>query len=306
MNFIDNKVDVLEDAFIDDNNEIEDNTYCDDSVKAYLNEIRKIPLLTHSEEKELFNQYRINHDKQIFNRICESNLKLVVSIALKYNRTFKDANFNVSLLDLIQDGNLGLMYAIDGFEYGEHFSTYATYCIKSFILRGIYNKAFLIRIPVHLMEKKIKIDRAINEYINANAGKSPTIEELTFMTDLKESDIERCLQYNNSIISLNSPIEEDDDDCLEDTIASSFNTEEQAIEAYIKDYIIDILDKLLNERSSDIVKLRYGIEDGTEQTFDEISKKYGVTRMRIKQINCQSLCRLGESTKIKKLRKDFF
>lgn len=298
----------LEENLIDNDNEIVDNTYYDDSFKTYLNEIRKIPLLTNDEEKELFNLYRINHDKMIFNRICEANLKLVVSIASKYNKAFKEANLNVSILDLIQDGNLGLMYAIDGFEYGEHFSTYATYCIKSFILRGTFNKAYTIRIPVNLMEKRMKIEKALNIYINMNLGKNPTVKELAFITNLKESDIEKYLKYsnNNNIVSLSTPISEDDDECLEDTIASSFRTEEQAIEAYIKEYVISILDESLNEKSCNIIKLHYGIEQGFEQSFDEISKKYGVTRERIKQINNQSLEKLKESPKIKKLRKDFF
>lgn len=279
--------------------------YSDSSIRTYINEISKIPLLSYEEEKELFSLYRENHDKEIFNRICEANLKLVVSIAFKYYNRIKQHNYNISPLDMIQDGNFGLMYAIDGFTYGDHFSTYATYCIKSFILKSVYNKASMIRIPVNLIEKKIMVEKALNKYISENLDKEPTVDELSEITGLKVSDVKRCLTYNNLVTSLDNNIAEEDDSVL-DYVASDLSTEDSAINNYLSDYINEVLEEELDEKRKNIVKLHYGFDNKKEQSFYEISKHYGVTRERIKQLNSNALEKLSSNPKIKKLRKDFF
>ena len=277
-----------------------DEFYSVNSVDKYLSEIQKYPLLTLEEEVELFNQYYLTHDREVFNRLCEANLKLVVSIARKYT------NKGLPFLDLIQEGNLGLMYAVKAYKVEGRFSTYATYCIESFILRAIYNKASLIRLPVNLLEKKSKVRRAINEYMNNNYGEEPKIEDLVELTGLKIEDILRCLKYDNFIYSLNDPIGVEEDDTIENIIADDKFTDDLAYENYMKDYMNSVLNETLDDKRNSIIRSHYGISSGYEKTYEEMSNYYGVSRERVKQLNDDALEKLRKNEKIKCLRKDLF
>ena len=279
---------------IEDNN-IEVNNYSEDSVQNYLKEIGKIPLLTEEEEKELAIKMS-NGDTKARQRFIESNLRLVVSIAKRYQ------NNAVSILDLIQEGNLGLITAVKKYDIrkGAKFSTYATWWIRQAITRGISQNNRNIRIPVHINEDLIKI-RKHTYLFEARENRKPSIAELSQEMKISESRITEALKYQNDTISTNALIGEKDDAELGDLVPSNDDPLEDVI--YLKDLKekIDVLfeSAKLTDKEKDVIILRFGLDNLGCRTLEEVGKKHNVTRERIRQIEAKALRKLKKSQYVK-------
>ena len=271
-----------------------------DIFKQYINEIRKYPLLTPQEEKELFIKYS-NGDMEAKQIIIKSNLRLVISIAKKYQ------NDNLNILDLIQEGNIGLMTAIDKFEYekGYKLSTYATWWIRQTITRSIYNDSKSIRLPVHVFEDVVKIKRIKKKYEIEN-GKEISIEELSNISCMSISRVEEILEYSKNIVSADKPIgekEHGEASTILDFLADDYNLEDDGMTKILKENIQEILN-VLTPRERQIIELRFGINDGIIHTLEEVGEIFQVTRERIRQIESKSLLKLKKIS-YKKNLKDF-
>lgn len=297
------------DEELNDMDILEDNSdyVTSDMVTQYLRDISHIPLLTPEEEYELAKQYAETKDVAIKNKFIEHNLKLVVSIAKHYKSLSK-----MSYLDLIQEGNLGLGKAVDLFDYklGYRFSTYATWWIKQAILRAISNYD-TIRMPVHVGEDLKYYNRCLNK-LYAELERQPTYTELAkYMTehkskskkDYKESDIKFLESLNvTNAVSLNTPIGEEDDTELMDMVESSNEPiDKQIMLESLRDAIFDILnDDIFKEREKNIIILRYGLNpDGKAHTLEQIAKKYGMSRERVRQIEGKAFRKLRKKALIK-------
>ena len=260
----------------------------EDSIGAYLKEIGKISLLTQEEEYELFTKYIETKDEAVYKKICEKNLRLVVSIAKRYN------NCGLDLLDLIQEGNLGLMKAIEKFDVskGFRFSTYATWWIRQSIIRGISNSSRTVRIPVHLEESIRKVKKARTEYMNENSGHLPSYEELVKRTKMSMEDVMKCLKYENDTISLNEPVGEKEHGIqteIGDMLPDDENIAEEVDQKFLKQEIFSIIDELKDERLKRIIILRFGLDGKGPRTLEELGKEMGVTRERIRQLEVKAL-----------------
>ena len=273
-----------------------------DSVKEYLIEIGKIPLLTPDEEIELFKRYKNDNDKTAYNKLCESNLRLVVSIAKRY------IGRGLDLLDLIQEGNLGLMKAVDKFDIsrGYKLSTYATWWIRQSIVRGIADQSRVIRMPVHMVEILNRIKLIIKNYEFNNNGEKPSVEELMDITGYSKDTIELCLKYEKDVMSLHSSIGEAEhgkESMLIDFVPDEdISVEERNEKKFLKDTVKSILDELDNKKEVKILSLRFGLEDGKPRTLEEIGNMYGITRERVRQIEAKALVRLRQTQKERRLR----
>ena len=273
-----------------------------DSVKEYLIEIGKIPLLTPDEEIELFKRYKNDNDKTACNKLCESNLRLVVSIAKRY------IGRGLDLLDLIQEGNLGLMKAVDKFDIsrGYKLSTYATWWIRQSIIRGLADQSRVIRIPVHMTESLNKVKQVKRNYEFNNNGEEPTAEELMDITGLSKDTIDICLKYEKDVISLHSSVGEAEhgkESMLIDFVPDEdISVEERNEKKFLKDTVKSILDELDNKKEVKILSLRFGLEDGKPRTLEEIGNMYGITRERVRQIEAKALVRLRQTQKERRLR----
>ena len=275
------------------------NAAMDDPVKVYLKEIGRVPLLTPEEEIEL--AIRIgDNDQQAKQRLAEANLRLVVSIAKRY------VGRGMQFLDLIQEGNLGLIKAVDKFDYtkGFKFSTYATWWIRQAITRAIADQARTIRIPVHIVETINKVKKTNSQLLHKN-GRDPTAEEIAAELNMPVEKVREILRVSQEPVSLETPIGEEDDSHLGDFIPDddALAPADAASMLLLKEQLNDVL-KTLTLREAKVLSLRFGLEDGHPRTLEEVGSEFGVTRERIRQIEAKALRKLRHPSRSKKL-KDF-
>lgn len=265
-----------------------------DLVKAYFYDINKIPLLSSEEEQKLARKIKEGtplESKRAKEKLINSNLRLVVSIANKFP-TLK----NLSYMDLVQEGNLGLMKAAEKFDYTLKFkfSTYATFWIRQSISRAIFDTNRTIRVPVHMLEKLTRVNKAKDE-LTKDFGREPTLEEISKRLNEPEEEISKLLTLTQPIISLETPIntDEDDDSFLGDFIAdNNAVSPDNIVEKTAFSQFREELEKLLTPREKDIIWRRWGLDDGKFRTLDEVGKEYKVTRERIRQIEAKAMKRL--------------
>lgn len=270
-----------------------------DSVKLYLKQIGTYPLLSQEQEIEL-SRRKDEGDKDALDLLIESNLRLVVSIAKRY------VGRGLSLLDLIQEGNLGLLRGIEKFDYskGYKLSTYVTWWIKQAITRSLADQSRTIRIPVHLVEVLNKLYKVQRE-MTVSLGRDPTDEELSEEMDISIGRLAELREYSLTPTSLETPVGDENDSSIGDFVADDNNKspEEVAQATMLRQNIEDILENL-NEREEYIIRKRFGIDDGLPRTLEEVGKELGVTRERIRQIEAKALRKLRHPTRSKKI-KDF-
>lgn len=275
------------------------NIAMDDPVKVYLKEIGRVPLLTPEEEIELAIRIADN-DPRAKQRLAEANLRLVVSIAKRY------VGRGMQFLDLIQEGNLGLIKAVDKFDYtkGFKFSTYATWWIRQAITRAIADQARTIRIPVHMVETINKVKKTNSLLLHKN-GRDPTAEEIAAEIDMPVDKVREILRVAQEPVSLETPIGEEEDSHLGDFIPDddALAPADAASMLLLKEQLGDVL-KTLTPREEKVLSLRFGLEDGHPRTLEEVGKEFNVTRERIRQIEAKALRKLRHPSRSKKL-KDF-
>ncbi|WP_282007604.1 RNA polymerase sigma factor RpoD [Enterococcus cecorum] len=270
-----------------------------DPVRMYLKEIGRVPLLTADEEVTLALKIE-QGDQEAKQRLAEANLRLVVSIAKRY------VGRGMQFLDLIQEGNMGLMKAVEKFDYrkGFKFSTYATWWIRQAITRAIADQARTIRIPVHMVETINKLIR-IQRQLLQELGKEPTPEQIAEKMEMPTEKVREILKIAQEPVSLETPIGEEDDSHLGDFIEDQEATSPAEHAAYelLKEQLEDVLDTL-TDREENVLRLRFGIDDGRTRTLEEVGKVFGVTRERIRQIEAKALRKLRHPSRSKQL-KDF-
>lgn len=269
----------------------------DDSVRMYLREIGKVPLLTAQEEVKLAKRVQAG-DQVAKKRLAEANLRLVVSIAKKY------IGRGLTLLDLIQEGNIGLLRAVEKFDFrkGFKFSTYATWWIRQAITRAIADQSRTIRIPVHMVEtinKLIKVQRQLVQ----DLGREPLPEEIAAEMGLPVEKVEHILKISQETVSLEAPVGEEEDSRLGDFLEDkeSLSPEEAAIYQLLKGHVKEFL-AYLTPREQKILKMRFGLEDGRTHTLEEVGKEFGVTRERIRQIEAKALQKLKKHEQAQRLK----
>jgi len=269
----------------------------DDSVRMYLREIGNIPLLTTKEEIHLAKKVE-SGDEVAKKRLAEANLRLVVSIAKKY------IGRGLTLLDLIQEGNAGLLRAVEKFNYrkGFKFSTYATWWIRQAITRAIADQARTIRIPVHMVELINKLVR-IQRQLVQELGRPPLPEEIASEMQLPLDKVEHIMKISQETVSLEAPVGEEEDSKLGDFIEDKDNLtpKEQAIYELLRGHVNDFLGTL-SPREQKILRMRFGLEDGKTHTLEEVGNEFGVTRERIRQIEAKALEKLRKNEKSDQLR----
>ena len=269
----------------------------DDPVKMYLKEIGKIPLLSADEERILAENMEAG-DIEAKKKLAETNLRLVVSIAKRY------VGRGMQFLDLIQEGNMGLMKAVEKFDFrrGFKFSTYATWWIRQAITRAIADQARTIRIPVHMVETINKLIRVSRQLLQ-ELGRDPKPEEIAKEMDMTEDKVREIMKIAQDPVSLETPIGEEEDSHLGDFIPDDDAPAPAEAAAYslLKEQIEDVLGSL-NEREQKVLKLRFGLEDGRARTLEEVGKEFDVTRERIRQIEAKALRKLRHPSRSKKLR----
>ena len=270
-----------------------------DPVRMYLKEIGRVSLLTAEEEVALALKIE-EGDQEAKQRLAEANLRLVVSIAKRY------VGRGMQFLDLIQEGNMGLMKAVEKFDYrkGFKFSTYATWWIRQAITRAIADQARTIRIPVHMVETINKLIR-IQRQLLQDLGREPTPEEIGAEMDLPTEKVREILKIAQEPVSLETPIGEEDDSHLGDFIEDQEATSPAEHAAYelLKEQLEDVLDTL-TDREENVLRLRFGLDDGRTRTLEEVGKVFGVTRERIRQLEAKALRKLRHPSRSKQL-KDF-
>lgn len=270
----------------------------DDSVRLYLREIGKIPLLTAEEELALA-QKVVAGDKRAKDQMAEANMRLVVSIAKRYSGRGLD------FLDLIQEGNTGLLRAVEKFDpdKGFKFSTYATWWIRQAITRAIADQARVIRIPVHMVEtinKLLRTQRRMTQELN----REPTIEELAKELEMEPEKIEYVMKIKQDVNSLDAAVRDDEEDSVLGDFIEDEDTkspDESATEQLLKEQVQNILASALSERELKIVKMRFGLEDGKNHTLEEVGHEFSVTRERIRQIEAKALAKLRKHKDARKL-----
>ena len=276
-----------------------DNLNVDDPVKMFLKEIGKIRLLTY-EEENILAERMLKGDKEAKQQLIESNLRLVVSIAKKY--IGRVMNF----LDLIQEGNLGLIKAVDKFDQtkGYKFSTYATWWIRQAITRAIADQARTIRIPVHMVETINKLIKT-SRHLLQTLGREPTPEEIAAELEMPVEKVRDILKVSQEPISLETPVGEEDESNLGNFIPDDEapSPSEQAADTLLREHIEEVM-QTLTPREAKVLKLRFGLEDGRMRTLEEVGKEFDVTRERIRQIEAKALRKLRHPSRSKKL-KDF-
>ena len=284
-----------EEIFVDQSAFLDD--VSDDSVRLYLREIGKIPLLTAEEELKLAHEV-VAGEKRAKDKMAEANMRLVVSIAKRY------VGRGLDLLDLIQEGNTGLLRAVEKFDpdKGFKFSTYATWWIRQAITRAIADQARTIRIPVHMVEtinKLLRTQRRLTQELN----REPTNEEIAKEMDIEVDKVEHIMKIKQDIHSLDQSVRDDEEDSVlgdfvedEDTISP----EESAANQLLKEQVKDLLGSL-SEREQKIIRLRFGLEDGKSHTLEEVGQEFSVTRERIRQIEAKALAKLRKHKDSKRL-----
>ncbi len=308
--FHDNNIEIISENFEDEDDSddageeisIEDvtlpkNASINDPVRMYLKEIGKISLLSLDEELALSKRVE-EGDEEAKRLLAESNLRLVVSIAKRY------VGRNLSFLDLIQEGNIGLMKAVDKFDAskGYKFSTYATWWIRQAITRAIADQAKTIRVPVHMVETINKLKR-IQRQMTLELNREPTEAELAKKMNTTEEKVREIFKISQDPLSLETPIGEEDDSHLGDFLKdeSSMSPEEYAINEVLKDEIEEVL-CTLTPREEEVLKLRFGLKGGTCHTLEEVGNMFGVTRERIRQIEAKALRKLRHPSRSRKLK----
>lgn len=271
-------------------------TISNDAIRSYLHEIGKIPLLTGPEEVILAKRIEMG-EREATQLLTTANLRLVVSIAKKY------AKRGLELLDLIQEGNMGLMRAVEKFDYkrGYKFSTYATWWIRQAITRAIADQARTIRIPVHMIETINKFNK-VQATLTSKFGRKPTNEEIAKEMEVEVSKVIEILKISQNPTPLSTPIGEDGDSDLRDVLADevSRSPEQVATTEYLRNQMKLILNTL-QERERRVLTLRFGLEDGVSRTLEEVGREFGVTRERIRQIEAKALKKLKEKSMQKRL-----
>lgn len=270
-----------------------------DPVRMYLKEIGRVPLLSAEEEIKLAQRIE-QGDEEAKRRLAEANLRLVVSIAKRY------VGRGMLFLDLIQEGNMGLIKAVEKFDYrkGYKFSTYATWWIRQAITRAIADQARTIRIPVHMVETINKLIRVSRQLLQ-ELGREPLPEEIAEKMDLTPEKVREIMKIAQEPVSLETPIGEEDDSHLGDFIEDQDALEPSDAAAYelLKEQLEDVLDTL-TDREENVLRLRFGLDDGRTRTLEEVGKVFGVTRERIRQIEAKALRKLRHPSRSKRL-KDF-
>ena len=307
---VDNAEDLIldnDDIILDDEDEVEiiddvdvlEGVSTEDPVRMYLKEIGNVPLLTTEQEVELAKRVEAG-DEEAKKQLTEANLRLVVSIAKKY------VGRRMPFLDLIQEGNMGLMKAVDKFDYtkGYKFSTYATWWIRQAITRGIADTGRTIRVPVHMVEtinKTLRMTRTLLQEL----GREPTPEEVAERLNVSVSRVREVLKISRDPVSLDTPIGEEDDSHLGDFIEddSALSPADSAAFSMLRAELATALESL-TDRERQVVKLRFGLEDGRARTLEEVGKEFNVTRERIRQIEAKALRKLRHPSRSKRL-KDF-
>ena len=294
-----NPIDLKEEIIIDDVPDESKDMSVNDNVRMYLKEIGKISLLSLEEEQELSKRVA-EGDERAKNILAESNLRLVVSIAKRY------VGRGLLFLDLIQEGNIGLMKAVEKFDYdkGYKFSTYATWWIRQAITRALADQARTIRVPVHMVETINKMAR-IERQMTLELNREPTDQELSKKMGLSVEKITEIRKISQDPVSLETPIGEEDDSHLGDFLADerTMSPEEFATYEILKDELREVLDTL-TVREKEVLELRFGLFDGSSHTLEEVGKQFKVTRERIRQIEAKALRKLRHPSRAKKL-KDF-
>ena len=269
----------------------------DDPVRMYLKEIGKVPLLTPEEEVELAKRMEAGEEEPK-KRLAEANLRLVVSIAKRY------VGRGMLFLDLIQEGNLGLIKAVEKFDYkkGFKFSTYATWWIRQAITRAIADQARTIRIPVHMVETINKLIRVSRQLLQ-ELGREPLPEEIAKEMGMSEDKVREIMKISQEPVSLETPIGEEEDSHLGDFIPDDDAPApaESAAFTLLKEQLIDVLDTL-TPREEKVLRLRFGLDDGRARTLEEVGKEFNVTRERIRQIEAKALRKLRHPSRSKKLK----
>ena len=307
---VDNAEDLIldnDDIILDDEDEVEiiddvdvlEGVSTEDPVRMYLKEIGNVPLLTTEQEVELAKRVEAG-DEEAKKQLTEANLRLVVSIAKKY------VGRGMPFLDLIQEGNMGLMKAVDKFDYtkGYKFSTYATWWIRQAITRGIADTGRTIRVPVHMVEtinKTLRMTRTLLQEL----GREPTPEEVAERLNVSVSRVREVLKISRDPVSLDTPIGEEDDSHLGDFIEddSALSPADSAAFSMLRAELATALESL-TDRERQVVKLRFGLEDGRARTLEEVGQEFNVTRERIRQIEAKALRKLRHPSRSKRL-KDF-
>lgn len=271
----------------------------DDPVKIYLKEIGRVPLLSMEEEKQLAERMA-QGDTNAKKRLCEANLRLVVSIAKKY------VGRGMQFLDLIQEGNLGLLKAVEKFDYnkGFKFSTYATWWIRQAITRAIADQARTIRIPVHMVETITRVKKATSQLLH-ETGREPTPEEIAERLGMPVERVCEVMRIAQDPVSLETPIGEEEDSHLGDFIQDDDAPApaDAASLMLLKEQLNEVL-STLSDREARVLRLRFGLEDGRARTLEEVGKEFDVTRERIRQIEAKALRKLRHPSRSKKV-KDF-
>ncbi len=303
--------------------ESEEDVEVDDTISLYLKEVGKVPLLTPEEEVELAKKIeegrlakkrlakgvsdpeerkrlekRVEEGKEAQDHLIKANSRLVVSVAKKY------IGRGVPFLDLIQEGNIGLIRAVKKFDYrrGYKFSTYATWWIRQAVTRAIADQGRTIRVPVHMYEQINQLARAVRKLVQ-ELGREPTTEEIAAEMGISPSKVEQIIRVSQRPLSLETPVGEEEDSFLGDFIEddSSPSPTETASQSLLREQLEEIL-KSLSPREAKILKLRFGLLDGYSYTLEEVGRKFGVTRERIRQIEAQALGRLRHPSRSRKLR----
>ena len=273
----------------------------DDPVKMYLKDIGKVPLLSAEEEIELAKKI-LEGDESAKRKLCESNLRLVVSIAKRYS-----GKNGMSFLDLIQEGNIGLLKAVEKFDYtkGFRFSTYATWWIRQNITRAKADQDRTIRIPVHMVETINKLG-SVSKKLMQELGREPSIEEIAKEMNTTVEKISEIQKIAQDPISLESPIGEEEDSKIGDFIEdeSSISPIESATRSMLRNQLLAVIETL-TPREQKVIRLRYGLDDGYPKTLEQVGQEFNVTRERIRQIEAKALKKLKNPSRSKKLR-DYF
>ena len=270
--------------------------YLSDPVRMYLREIGRVSLLKYEEEVSLAKRVE-KHDRRAREKLINANLRLVVSIAKKY------VNRGLTLLDLIEEGNIGLMRAVVKYDWrrGYKFSTYATWWVRKAITRAIADQARTIRIPVHMVETINKFNR-LSRKLMQELGREPTPEEVAMEMEVPVEKVREIVKVSQEPASLEAPVGEEEDSRLGDFIQdASASPTDQATHALLKDHIHEMLETL-SPREAKVLEYRFGLEDGKQRTLEEVGKEFGVTRERIRQIEAKAIRKLRHPTRAKKLR----
>ena len=271
-----------------------------DPVKMYLKEIGSIPLLSPEEERELSRQLLEEKSEYARNKLIESNLRLVVSIAKRYQN-------KLPFLDLIQEGNTGLMKAVEKFDYtkGYKFSTYGTWWIRQSITRAISDHARLMRVPVHMVETILKHNKATRELLQ-ELGRDPTVEEIAEKLGITVDKVIEVQRISQDPISLESKMGHEEDTKIGDLIPdeNALSPQDIAMQNMLKEQLMSVLETL-TPREQKVIRLRYGLDDAHPRTLEEVGREFSVTRERIRQIEAKALRKLRHPSKLKRLKDDF-